>query len=71
MVMALAPVLERAQVPLVAPFASNPAATVDPRTNKVRPYAFRLCATDPWHGTVMADYLFKKIGIKKPRFSTT
>ena len=65
MVMALAPVLERAQVPLVAPFASNPAATVDPRTNKVRPYAFRLCATDPWHGTVMADYLFKKSGIKK------
>jgi len=64
MVMALAPILERARVPLVSPFASNPAATFDAKKKKVRPYVFRLCATDPWHGTVMADYLFKKLGIK-------
>lgn len=63
MCIALAPVLERARVPLVAPFASNPAATVDPRSGKVRPYVFRLCAIDPYHGSVMADYLYKKLGI--------
>lgn len=64
MCIALAPLLEKARVPLVAPFASNPAATVNTKTDKVRPYVFRLCATDPYHGAVMADYLYKKLGIK-------
>ena len=64
MCIALAPLLEKARVPLVAPFASNPAATVNAKTQKVRPYVFRLCATDPYHGAVMADYLYKKLGIK-------
>lgn len=63
MCIALAPVLNKARVPLVAPFASNPAATVDPRSHKVRPYVFRLCAIDPYHGSVMADYLYKKLGV--------
>ena len=63
MCIALAPVMERARVPLVAPFASNPAATIDPRSGKVRPYVFRLCAIDPYHGSVMADYLYKRLGV--------
>jgi branched-chain amino acid transport system substrate-binding protein len=63
MCIALSPVLEKARVPLLAPFASNPTATVDPRTNKVRPYTFRLCAIDPYHGSVMADYLYKKLDV--------
>ena len=40
MCIALAPLLEKARVPLVAPFASNPAATVNAKTQKVRPYVF-------------------------------
>ena len=42
MVMALAPILEKARVPLVSPFASNPAATFDVKKKKVRLFQITL-----------------------------
>ena len=45
---ATAPVLERAKVPMVVTTATNPYVTMDQRSGKVRPYAFRPCFIDPF-----------------------
>ena len=62
---AVAPVSENGQVPIISSSATNPAVTVDPDTGKVRPYMFRVTYTDPYQGTVIADYLINKCGSKK------
>ena len=62
---AVAPIADKAQVPIVSSAASNLAVTVDPDTGKVRPYMFRISYTDPYQGMVIADYLIKKCGAKK------
>ena len=62
---AVAPIADRGQVPVVSSTATNPAVTVDPDTGKVRPYMFRIVYTDPYQGKVIADYLIKKCGAKK------
>ena len=62
---AVAPVADKAQIPVVSSTASNLAVTVDPDTGKVRPYMFRISYTDPYQGMVIADYLIKKCGAKK------
>ncbi len=61
---AIASVVNNGQVPQIGTASTNPAVTVDPRTNTVRPYTFRLCYTDPYQGKVMADYLVNKLGVK-------
>lgn len=53
---ATAPVLERAQIPMVVTTSTNPYVTMDQRTGKVRPYAFRPCFIDPFQGTVAARF---------------
>ena len=53
---ATAPVLERAQIPMVVTTATNPYVTMDQRSGKVRPYAFRPCFIDPFQGTVAARF---------------
>ena len=63
--LAVAPIADKEQVPVVATSATNPAVTVDPNTGKVRPYMFRIGYTDPYQGRVIADYLIKKCGAKK------
>lgn len=63
--LAVAPIAEKGQVPVIATSATNPAVTVDPNTGKVRPYMFRITYTDPYQGRVIADYLIKKCGAKK------
>ena len=62
---AVAPIADKGQVPVVSSTATNPAVTVDPDTGKVRPYMFRISYTDPYQGRVIADYLIKKCGAKK------
>ena len=62
---AVAPIADKGQVPVVSSTATNPAVTVDPDTGKVRPYMFRIVYTDPYQGKVIADYLIKKCGAKK------
>jgi len=51
---AIASVVNNGQVPQIGTASTNPAVTVDPRTNTVRPYTFRLCYTDPYPGKVLA-----------------
>ena len=63
--LAIAPIAEKGQVPVIATAATNPTVTVDPNTGKVRPYMFRISYTDPYQGRVIADYLIKKCGAKK------
>ena len=62
---AVAPIADKGQVPVVSSTATNPAVTVDPETGKVRPYMFRIAYTDPYQGRVIADYLIKKCGARK------
>jgi branched-chain amino acid transport system substrate-binding protein len=61
---AIASVVNNGKVSQIGTASTNPAVTVDPRTNTVRPYTFRLCYTDPYQGKVMADYLVNKLGVK-------
>ncbi len=63
--LAIAPIADKAQIPVMSSTATNPAVTVDPDSGKVRPYMFRIGYTDPYQGKVIADYLIKKCGAKK------
>jgi branched-chain amino acid transport system substrate-binding protein len=63
--LAIAPIADKNQIPVVATAATNPAVTVDPDTGKVRPYMFRIAYTDPYQGKVIADYLVERCGAKK------
>lgn len=63
--LAIAPIADKEKIPVVASSATNPAVTVVPETGEVRPYMFRVMYTDPYQGTVIADYLIKKCGAKK------
>jgi len=62
---ATAPVLERAEIPMIVTTATNPYVTIDQRTEKVRPYAFRPCFIDPFQGTVAARFAADRLGAKK------
>lgn len=57
---AAAPICERAKVPQIATFATNPKVTIDDKGN-VRPWSFRLCFTDSYQGTIIADYAVNKL----------
>ncbi len=63
--MAITPIANKGQVPVIATAATNPAVTVDPATGKVHPYMFRIGYIDPYQGKIIADYLIKKCGAKK------
>jgi branched-chain amino acid transport system substrate-binding protein len=62
---AAAPILERAEIPLIVTTATNPYVTVDQKTETVRPYAFRPCFIDPFQGTVAARFAADRLGAKK------
>ncbi len=63
--LATGPIAEEGKVPQIGSFATNPTVTVDPVTDKARPYSFRICFTDPYQGKVMAEYFYNKLGIRK------
>ncbi len=62
---ATAPVLERAEVPMVVTTATNPYVTIDQKTDKVRQFAFRPCFIDPFQGTVAARFAITDLGATK------
>ncbi len=62
---ATAPVLERASIPMIVTSATNPYVTVDQKTEKVRPYAFRPCFIDPFQGTVAARFAADRLNAGK------
>ena len=51
-----------AKVPIIAPCATNPEATVE--NGKVKPYVFRSCFIDPQQGEVMATFAAKDLKAK-------
>ena len=62
---AVGPIVEKGMVPQIGTFSTNPTVTVDPKTQKPRPYSFRICYTDPYQGKVMAEYFYNKLNVKK------
>ncbi|MEA3507638.1 MAG: ABC transporter substrate-binding protein, partial [Synergistota bacterium] len=62
---ATAPVLERAEAPMVVTTATNPYVTIDQKTDKVRQFAFRPCFIDPFQGTVAARFAITDLGATK------
>ena len=51
-----------AKVPIIAPCATSPEATVE--NDKVKPYVFRSCFIDPQQGEVMATFAAKDLKAK-------
>src|SRR5512138_1745473 len=60
--LAMAPIADQYQVPMITPSSTNPKVTKE--GGKVRPFVFRVCFIDPFQGTVMAKFAREK-GVKK------
>jgi branched-chain amino acid transport system substrate-binding protein len=54
---AMAPIFEEAQIPIIATYATNPKVT-QPTPDTLNKYTFRVCFTDPYQGAVMADFAY-------------
>ena len=52
--LAMAPIADRYQVPMITPSSTNPKVTKEGA--KTRPFVFRVCFIDPFQGTVMARF---------------
>ncbi|NLK00395.1 MAG: ABC transporter substrate-binding protein [Clostridia bacterium] len=64
-VLAAAPIATQYQIPLVTTSATHPDVTVDPETNEVRDYIFRICFIDPPQAIVGADFAFNDLEVKE------
>jgi len=61
---AVAPIAEEAQVPVISTYATNPRVT-QPEDGVLMEYTFRVCFTDPYQGKVMADFAYEDLGARK------
>ncbi len=61
--LAMAPIADSNEVPMVSPTSTNPRVTKD--GDKTRPYVFRVCFIDPFQGTVMAKFARENLKISK------
>jgi branched-chain amino acid transport system substrate-binding protein len=61
--LAMAPIADANQVPMITPSSTNPKVTKD--QGKTRPYVYRVCFIDPFQGTVMAKYARESLKIGK------
>ncbi|HYG69338.1 MAG TPA: ABC transporter substrate-binding protein [Anaeromyxobacteraceae bacterium] len=61
--LAMAPIADRYQVPLVSPSSTNPRVTKE--GEKTRPYVFRVCFIDPFQGTVMAKFARENLKLER------
>jgi branched-chain amino acid transport system substrate-binding protein len=61
--LAMAPIADQHQVPMISPTSTNPRVTKD--GDKTRPYVFRVCFIDPFQGTVMAKFASENLKLKK------
>jgi branched-chain amino acid transport system substrate-binding protein len=62
--LATAPLVDRGKVPQIGTATTNPLVTVDDN-GKVRPYSFRICFTDPYQGTIAAEFAKNTLGKDK------
>ena len=56
--MAMAPVLQRAKIPMITPISTNPDVT------KVGNYIFRVCYTDPFQGEILSQFALQSLNAK-------
>ncbi len=56
---------EASKIPFIGAAPTNPKFTVDEKTNKTKPYTFRVCFIDPFQGTVGANFVLKDLKLKK------
>ncbi len=61
--LAIAPIADANQMPMITPSSTNPKVTKDGA--KTRPYVFRVCFIDPFQGTVMAKFARETLKISK------
>jgi branched-chain amino acid transport system substrate-binding protein len=53
--LAMAPVLQQAQIPMISSISTNPNVTL------IGNYIFRVCFTDPFQGKVMAQFAYRDL----------
>ncbi len=63
--LAAVPLFNASQIPSISPTGTNPKITVDEKTGEVIPYSFRACFIDPYQGTVMANFVYDKLQVRK------
>lgn len=56
--LAMAPVLQAAQIPMISPLSTNPKVTL------VGDYIFRVCFIDPFQGAVLANFALQDLNAK-------
>ncbi len=61
--LAMAPIADRYQIPMISPSSTNPKVTKE--NGKTRPYVFRVCFIDPFQGTVMAKFARDNLTIER------
>jgi len=61
--LAMAPIADELNVPMISPSSTNPKVTKD--GEKVRPFVFRVCFIDPFQGTVMAKFARETLKISR------
>ncbi len=57
--MAMAPIAQQYQIPMISPSSTNPKVT------ELGDYIFRVCFIDPFQGTVMAKFASENLKLKK------
>jgi len=53
--LAIAPVLQKRQIPMISPISTNPKVTL------IGNFIFRVCFTDPFQGKVMAQFAYRDL----------
>lgn len=56
--LAIAPVLQQAGIPMISPYSTNPQVT------RVGDFIFRICYTDPFQGTILANFAYQDLKSK-------
>ena len=61
---AVAPIAEENQVPVISTYATNPRVT-QPEEGVLMEYTFRVCFTDPYQGSVIANFAYNNLEARK------
>jgi len=61
---AVAPIAEENKVPVISTYATNPRVT-QPEEGVLMQYTFRVCFTDPYQGSVIANFAYNDLGARK------
>ena len=56
--LAIAPVMQQAQIPMISPISTNPKVTL------IGDFIFRVCFTDPFQGKVMAQFAYRDLNAR-------